>query len=203
MAQFFRVDGGSTQNRGVEPDIAFPSWGDPDEYGERAFENALPWTRIDPARYRSAGDLTQLAAVADSRYRDRMEGNQEFEWLLADIDDFNERANETSVSLLESVGRERIEESEAKKKAREEQRNGGPLLDDESELAHAVDPALGDDPDAEDEEAAEEEDEGPDFLLRESAHIVADMVELEGDLELLKQQFAQLSVKPEGVPDGP
>ena len=203
MAQFFRVNGGSTQNRGVVPDIAFPSWGDPDEYGERAFENALPWTRIDPARYRSAGDLTQLAAVADSRYRDRMEGNQEFEWLLADIDDFNERANETSVSLLESVGRERIEESEAKKKAREEQRNGGPLLDDESELAHAVDPALGDDPDAEEEEAAEEEDEGPDFLLRESAHIVADMVELGGDLELLKQQFAQLSVKPEGVPDGP
>ena len=41
MAQFFRVNGGSTQNRGVEPDIRFPSWGDPDEYGERALDNAL------------------------------------------------------------------------------------------------------------------------------------------------------------------
>ena len=97
-------------------------------------------------------------------------------------------------ALLESVGRERIAESEAKKKEREEQRNGGPLLDEESELAAVVDPALGDDPDAEEEEAAaeEEEDEGPDFLLRESAHIVADMAELGADINLLKQQFARL-----------
>ena len=134
MAQFFRVDGGSTQNRGVEPDIRFPSWGEPDDYGERALDNALPWSSIDPARFESAGDLGQLAAVSDSLYRDRMVGNQEFEWLLADIEEYNKRADETSVSLLESVGRERIAESEAKKKAREEQRNGGPLLDEENEL---------------------------------------------------------------------
>jgi len=36
------------------------------------------------------------------------------------------------------------------------------------------------------------EDEGPDLLLRESARIVADMVELESDLEMLKRQFAQI-----------
>ena len=194
MAQFFRVNGGSTQNRGVEPDISFPTWGDPDEYGERALNNALPWTSIDPARYESAGDLDQLAAVTDNRYRDRMEGNQEFDWLQSDIAEYNKHANEVSVSLLESVGRERIAESEARKKEREEQRNGGPLLDEENELASTNDPALGDDPDAEDEAAdEEEEDAGPDFLLRESAQIVADMAELGGDLELLKQQFALLS----------
>ena len=39
---------------------------------------------------------------------------------------------------------------------------------------------------------AREDDEGPDLLLRESARIVADMVELESDLELLKRQFTQL-----------
>jgi carboxyl-terminal processing protease len=50
MAQFFRVNGGSTQNRGVVPDIRFPSAGDPDEYGERSYDNALPWTSIDSAR---------------------------------------------------------------------------------------------------------------------------------------------------------
>jgi carboxyl-terminal processing protease len=193
MAQFFRVNGGSTQNRGVEPDISFPTWGDPDEYGERALDNALPWTSIDPARYESVGELDQLAAVADSRYRDRMDGNQEFEWLLSDIKDFNKHANETSVSLLESVGRERIAESEERKKVREEQRNGGPLLDEENELASSIDPALGEDPEADDEAAEEEEDEGPDFLLRESARIVADMAELGADLELLKRQFALLS----------
>jgi carboxyl-terminal processing protease len=193
MAQFFRVNGGSTQNRGVEPDISFPTWGDPDDYGERALDNALPWTSIDSARFESAGDLTQMSAVAHYRYRDRMVGNQEFEWLVTDIEEYNQHADETSVSLLESVGRERIAKSEAKKKDREEQRNGGPLLDEESALAGAIDPALGEDPDEEEAAEDEEEDEGPDFLLRESAHIVADMAELGSDIDMLKRQFAQLN----------
>ena len=196
MAQFFRVNGGSTQNRGVEPDISFPTWGDPEDYGERSLPNALPWTSIDPARFESAGELDQLAAVTGSLYRDRMVGNQEFEWLQSDIEEYNKHTDETSVSLLETVGRERIAESEAKKKEREEQRNGGPLLEEENELAEAIDPALTEDPDEDDDAAeSEEEDEGPDFLLRESAHIVADMAELGADLELLKRQFAQLSDK--------
>lgn len=205
MAQFFRVNGGSTQNRGVEPDISFPTWGDPEEYGERSLDNALPWTSIDPARFESAGELDQLAAVTGSRYQDRMVGDQEFEWLQSDIEEYNKHADETSVSLLESVGRERIAESEAKKKEREEQRNGGPLLEEENELAEAIDPALGEDLDEEDEvtDSEEEEDEGPDFLLRESARIVADMAELGADLELLKRQFAQLNDKSKDSPELP
>ena len=199
MAQFFRVNGGSTQNRGVVPDIHFPTWGDPDDHGERAMDNALPWSSIDPARFRSEGDLSQLAAVADYRYRERMDGNQEYEWLMDDIAEYNSHAGEKSVSLLESDGRERIAKSENKKKAREEQREGGPLLDEESELADTIDPALAEDPDAAEEEDGDEE-EGPDFLLRESARIVADMAELGADIDLLKRQFAQLSAE---AKDGP
>ena len=205
MAQFFRVNGGSTQNRGVEPDISFPTWGDPEDYGERSLDNALPWTSIDAARFKSAGELNQMAAVADARYRERMVGNQEYDWLISDIEEFNKRSDETSVSLLESVGRERIAESEARKKEREEARSG-PLLDEESELAGAIDPALGEeDPDEEDaaSDGEEEEDEGPDFLLRESARIVADMAELGADVDLLKRQFAQLHDKSEDAADLP
>jgi hypothetical protein len=54
---------------------------------------------------------------------------------------------------------------------------------------------------AEDSEEAdddEEADDGPDLLLRESARIVADMIELESDLELLQRQFTQL---PEDKPE--
>ncbi len=196
MAQFFRVNGGSTQNEGVTPDISFPSFGDPQEYGERSMENALPWTSIDPARYETSGNLSQLVAVADNRYQGRITDDQEFEWLMSDIDSYNERAAETKVSLLESVGRQKIKEEEARKAERKAQQEGsiGPLLDSESELA-AANPELGD---FEDEEAAEEEegeDEGPDLLLRETARIVADMVELEADLELLERQFTAIGEK--------
>jgi carboxyl-terminal processing protease len=51
MAQFFRVNGASTQHRGVVPDITFPSAEDASEQGERSLENALPWAHIAPALY--------------------------------------------------------------------------------------------------------------------------------------------------------
>ena len=194
MAQFFRVNGGSTQNMGVEPDIRFPSFGDPQEYGERSMDNALPWSSIDPARYRASGDLSQLVAVADDRYQGRIVGDEEFGWLMSDIDSYNDRANEKSISLLESVGRKKMKEEEDKKAARkaaEEAR--GPLLAEEGTLVEP-DPELGevDEEEAVNDEEEDEEEEGPDLLLREAARIVVDMVELESDLELLKQQYAQL-----------
>jgi hypothetical protein len=96
--------------------------------------------------------------------------------------------------LLESVGRQMMKEEEKKKAERKaKQESGGPLLEEEGTLVPR-NPELADFDDADeatDEEDAEEE-EGPDLLLRETARIVADMVELEADLELLKQQFAQI-----------
>ena len=202
MAQFFRVNGGSTQNRGVVPDIRFPSAGDPEDYGERSLDNALPWTSIDAARYDPAGDLSRLVAVADNRYQGRIGGNEEFTWLLSDISEFNEHAKEKSVSLLESVGRQELKEAEEKQAQRKAQREtGGPLLAADDILAESIDPETGEFPDTEDAEAAaEEEEEGPDLLLREAARIVADMVVLESDIDLLERQFAQLSAKPHDDP---
>ena len=181
---------------GIPP--AFPSAGDPDDYGERSLDNALPWTRIDPARFDSAGDLSQLVAVAESRYRERIVDDQEFAWLRDDIEEFNEHANEKSVSLLESEGRERIARREAKKKEREAlEGSGAPLVDEDSVLATAdADLDELDDADAASDDE-EDEDAGPDLLLRETARIVADMAELGADLELLRQQFAQLSTAPD------
>ena len=201
MAQFFRVNGGSTQTKGVEPDIRFPSFGDPQEYGERSMDNALPWSSIDPARYDTSGDLGQLVAVADNRYQGRIIDDREFGWLQSDIEVYNERSNETRISLLESVGREKLKEAEDKKAERKALQEAGKPLLEEDAVVSDINPEMGEYPDmAEDSEEADEDeeaDDGPDLLLRESARIVADMIELESDLELLKRQFAQL---PEDTP---
>lgn len=53
MAQFFRVNGASTQHRGVEPDIEFPTSKYAEDQGERSFDNALPWAKIASAHYTS------------------------------------------------------------------------------------------------------------------------------------------------------
>ena len=190
MAQFFRVNGGSTQNRGVVPDIRFPTAGEPGEYGERALDNALPWTQIEPAEFAAAGDLSRLLAVADFRYQDRTAGDPEFSWLQSDIEEFNESSAKRSISLVESVRRAQIEEEETKRKQREVQReSAGPLLEDNSVLAVRE---LVEGADTSDEvEEALDEDARPDLLLRESARIVADMIELDDEM-LLSKQFSQL-----------
>jgi carboxyl-terminal processing protease len=46
VAQFFRINGGTTQLKGVTPDIRFPSAFESDEFGEASFDNALPWRQI-------------------------------------------------------------------------------------------------------------------------------------------------------------
>jgi len=50
-AQFFRVNGGSTQHKGVTPDITLNSGKEDPEFGERAYDNALPWSETKPAKY--------------------------------------------------------------------------------------------------------------------------------------------------------
>ncbi len=190
MAQFFRVKGGSTQNRGVEPDIRFPSVGDSNEYGERALDGALPWTSIDPARYSPEGDLATMVAVTDNHYRTRMRHDQEFNWLLSDIAEYNRQSEEISVSLLESKRRKEMERDEAKRKERQLADGEGPLLNEGDILAETtVEDA---DTDAEGPGEEEDEDEGPDLLLREAARIAADMAAYSSDMARLENAFSQL-----------
>jgi len=198
MAQFFRVNGGSTQNRGVEPDIHFPSAGDPEDYGERSLDNALPWTSIDSASFEREGELDQMVAVADFRYQDRIAGNQEFGWLLSDVEEFNLNKDKKEISLLETVRREEKDKNEAKRKERKAARDdNGPLLEETDALAGVGEPieATVDDSD-EDTDEDEEEDDRPDLLLRESARIVGDMIELGGDEPTLARQFSLLGKAP-------
>jgi len=196
MAQFFRVNGGSTQNRGVEPDIRFPSAGDPEDYGERSLENALPWTSIPTARYEREGEMDRMVAVTDFRYQHRITSDQEFGWLLSDVEEFNLNKDKIEISLLESSRREEMDKDEAKRTARKAAKEGnGPLLDEADSLVGAGEPpeAAIDDVDEETAEDADEEEEDlPDLLLRESARIVYDMIELGRDEPTLARQFSLL-----------
>lgn len=60
IAKFYRINGGSTQNKGVQPDISFPSLNDPAEIGESVELNALPWDKIESAQYATLGDFSAV-----------------------------------------------------------------------------------------------------------------------------------------------
>jgi carboxyl-terminal processing protease len=104
IAQFFRINGDSTQHRGVVPDILLPTARDDAERGERGLENALPWQQVTPTRY-SPFDQADLSAVLPnirSLHQTRVADDPGFEFLLSNQTLDNEIAALGEVSLLES-----------------------------------------------------------------------------------------------------
>ncbi len=70
MAQFFRVNGASTQLRGVTPDIGIPSAIDDKLFGESTHANALPWKKIEPASYKTLGDgIDKVVPLIDKYFK--------------------------------------------------------------------------------------------------------------------------------------
>ncbi len=104
MAEFFRISGGSTQLRGVEPDIRFPTADYIVDYGERALDNALPWTRIRPADYKKVGSVS--VELLSLKSADRIARDAGFKMLVERSKLMREMESETRVSLNEEARRE-------------------------------------------------------------------------------------------------
>jgi carboxyl-terminal processing protease len=121
IAQFFRVNGGSTQLRGVTPDIAFPLTGDFDQNGEQAFDNALAWTSIAAASYTPTSNLAPIVPALETRHESRVANDKEWQALQADITDVRKLRKETSLSLNETVRRQERDEQEKKRLERHPQ----------------------------------------------------------------------------------
>ena len=99
IAKFYRIDGGSTQHRGVLPDIEFPSAVDPEEWGESKEENALPWDQIDKAQYTVLNVIDTDVSYLTSRYQQRIKDNSEFNYLLNDIEMYKAEKDDKTISL--------------------------------------------------------------------------------------------------------
>jgi len=119
IAQFFRINGGTTQLRGVTPDIKLPTMGDSDTFGESSFDNALPWVAIKPAVYIPVGDLKEMLPVLDKKHDARVAKDKDFQYLSEDIALVKKQRKDNLISLNEAVRRKERETQEARAKLRE------------------------------------------------------------------------------------
>jgi carboxyl-terminal processing protease len=119
VAQFFRVDGGTTQLRGVKPDIAFPAVSDDESFGESSFENALPWTQIKAAQYAPAGDLKQRLPALVSLHDARVRNDRDFKYLQEDSAELKALRKKKLISLNEAERRKERDAQEARLASRE------------------------------------------------------------------------------------
>jgi len=85
IGKFYRVTGESTQHRGVEPDIALPSYISKEEIGESSLEHALPWDHIAPARFAALPRPDDLIKTLADNEKARAANDPDFKWLLESV----------------------------------------------------------------------------------------------------------------------
>jgi carboxyl-terminal processing protease len=187
VAQFFRINGGTTQLRGVTPDIGLPAMGDTERFGESSYDNALPWTQIAPAQYKPAGNTADLLPLLSMRHAERVARDTEYGYLEEDLAELKALRERAEISLNESERRKERDLQEARLKARETTRSGTTVAaaDGGRSAASGVIAALRDDGLLAGErslraelDAEKSSKSAKDVLLGEATHILVDMVDL-------------------------
>ena len=141
IAQFYRINGDSTQHRGVIPDIVFPMAFLESQHGERSLENALPWNQVAPARFEpfDSSRLENALPKIRALHKQRTATDPGFKFLLSNLELDSELAGVKEISLLESRrARERNARQERRdqfesvlRTAKQNDVTGAPVSDEE------------------------------------------------------------------------
>ncbi|MBX9605897.1 MAG: carboxy terminal-processing peptidase [Gammaproteobacteria bacterium] len=175
IAQFFRVSGSSTQFKGVEPDIGFPTVDDED-HGERSLDNALPWAAIDPARFTPVNFSPARIDSVRALHEKRVASDTAFQALLASERAMYDAQQQHSLSLREDKRRAEHD------KARTEQRE----RENQIRVARGLPPLPADQLTPEDEEEddefskPDEKDKALDVVLTEAGNVLTDWIHSDG-----------------------
>jgi carboxyl-terminal processing protease len=185
IQKFYRVSGGSTQNRGVIPDVRLPSIEDYMDIAESELKNAMPYDDIPPASYQATGSVTPLKLRDLARFSaERVAVDPEFIYTRDDIERFKKQKEEKTISLNEKkrlAEKKADEDREAQRKKERAQRKEKELVSQEITL-ESID---GEAPPVKSTAAVTMEGEGPDyeksppapdFVLQETVRILADMI---------------------------
>lgn len=159
IQKFYRINGGSTQLKGVTPDIKIAELIDESEYGESKEDNALAWDKIPEAQYTRVADLSDLIKKLSENHKARVANDPEFIVLNQDIETRDRRNQRKFLSLNLADRKAENDKDDAKRlkdlNARFKREGKKPLkkLDD-----------------------LPKDYEAPDFVLKEVEHMASDML---------------------------
>ena len=178
IAQFFRINGASTQHKGVVPDIIFPTALDIETHGERALENALPWATVRAARYEPQSWVTTDVDEVRALHERRIKTDAGFDYLLA----------ETKARLaLNEVDVVSLNEAQRKKEIDAREEESADRLN-KFRASRGLEPLKEDTEDSEDTEVVSEDD-SVDVLLDETTYILADVIDLGRSAKILQAEL--------------
>ena len=111
VQKFYRINGGSTQLKGVEPDIEMSKTKFDDETGERFLDNALPWDKIPSSEYLTLTNIKTILPYLKSEHLARISNNPEFVYIDQDIKELNDKKDRRYIVSLNKKNREAEQKS--------------------------------------------------------------------------------------------
>lgn len=165
VAKFYRINGSSTQLKGVMPDLELPTAFKVNEYGEGSQPSALPWDQIPSSRYDVTSNIN--AKIIDQlrdKYKHRLKTDEELKTLVKTLDDFKEARENKIVSLQESKRKAERDEAEKKRAAMKQLGEDNVDGDDEDEADSKV------------AEAPKDVKKKKDIYLTETGRMLADLI---------------------------
>jgi carboxyl-terminal processing protease len=173
QSKFYRVSGGSTQHKGVIPDIEIPSRVDKTRIGEDALDHALPWDQIEAVPHARYFDFSNVIGELRERHDARFASNPEFKLLQREIEFLEQQREKDYVSLNTDKRKAHFDEIE---RTRLTIANTRRELRDETPFE-----TLEEFEDWQDQQAAnlDNNNDELDFVIREGGHIMADLLELD------------------------
>lgn len=99
IAKFYRINGGSTQLKGVTPDIALPTLIDVTEFGEKTEPNALNWDKIAPSKYQKYSDPSFFVKDLMALHEKRISTDPVFKVIQSERDRYYKLKNSKTLTL--------------------------------------------------------------------------------------------------------
>lgn len=116
IQQFYRVNGSSTQYKGVTPDVTLPSMLDYLETGEQHLDNSLPWDQVKAVSHKAWRGPRIDSAAAKLKAASYLTGSEKFKKIETESLRAKERKDNSLVPVyLAGVLKDRKELERAKK----------------------------------------------------------------------------------------
>jgi len=112
IQKFYRINGGSTQRKGVTPDIVMPTGVIDNQVGERFEDNAMPWDSINAATYTKTGDIKPFIPELLKAHEERIAKDPEFQYINQDIAKFNANKDKRDIVSLNYAQRDKEDKTD-------------------------------------------------------------------------------------------
>jgi carboxyl-terminal processing protease len=119
IRKFYRINGASTQLKGVVPDIILPDvWSYRDDMGESSLPNAMPWDTTPPSVYDEIPNVQPYLSALRKDSAAQVATNQDFTYIQQDVAELKRIQSQNTDTLNERKAWDEKEKNDARSKTR-------------------------------------------------------------------------------------